>query len=199
MRKFLWFISIVLLFAAIGAPASHAGSITYKVSDTATGIIGGTSFADAPMTITFVGNTSNVISYIPGILVNQVGTGTVTIGGIGTFLFTDAMESFVNQNTSGAGISDVTIGAKDILDTLNSAFGTYGLTTAVGPLTGPSRAYINASFTTNNGVLILSGVGPDSTFTATTSTSATPEPSSLLLFGTSLLGLAPFRRKLFGR
>jgi PEP-CTERM motif len=30
-------------------------------------------------------------------------------------------------------------------------------------------------------------------------TSATPEPSSLLLFGTSLLGLVPFRRKLFGR
>jgi hypothetical protein len=29
--------------------------------------------------------------------------------------------------------------------------------------------------------------------------SATPEPSSLILFGTSLLGLAPFRRKLFGR
>jgi PEP-CTERM motif len=28
---------------------------------------------------------------------------------------------------------------------------------------------------------------------------ATPEPSSLLLFGTSLLGLLPFRRKLFGR
>jgi hypothetical protein len=27
----------------------------------------------------------------------------------------------------------------------------------------------------------------------------TPEPSTLLLFGTSLLGLAPFRRKLFGR
>jgi hypothetical protein len=29
--------------------------------------------------------------------------------------------------------------------------------------------------------------------------SATPEPSGLLLFGTSLLGLVPFRRKLFGR
>jgi hypothetical protein len=28
---------------------------------------------------------------------------------------------------------------------------------------------------------------------------ATPEPSSVLLFGTSLLGLASFRRKLFGR
>jgi hypothetical protein len=32
-----------------------------------------------------------------------------------------------------------------------------------------------------------------------TATTTTPEPSSLLLFGTSLLGLAPFRRKLFGR
>jgi hypothetical protein len=35
--------------------------------------------------------------------------------------------------------------------------------------------------------------------TFTPVTSATPEPSSLLLFGTSLLALAPFRRKLFGR
>jgi hypothetical protein len=32
-----------------------------------------------------------------------------------------------------------------------------------------------------------------------TALTATPEPSSLLLFGTSLLGLAPFRRKLFGK
>jgi PEP-CTERM motif len=32
-----------------------------------------------------------------------------------------------------------------------------------------------------------------------TAVSATPEPSSILLFGTSLLGLAQFRRKLFGR
>jgi PEP-CTERM motif len=31
------------------------------------------------------------------------------------------------------------------------------------------------------------------------SVAATPEPSSVLLFGTGLLGLVPFRRKLFGR
>jgi hypothetical protein len=32
-----------------------------------------------------------------------------------------------------------------------------------------------------------------------TPSGVTPEPSSLLLFGTGLLGLAPFRRKFFGR
>jgi len=36
-------------------------------------------------------------------------------------------------------------------------------------------------------------------FEFSSATTATPEPSSLLLFGTSLLGLVPFRRKLFGR
>jgi hypothetical protein len=36
-------------------------------------------------------------------------------------------------------------------------------------------------------------------YTITSNVSATPEPSSLLLFGTSLLGLVPLRRKLFRR
>ncbi len=36
-------------------------------------------------------------------------------------------------------------------------------------------------------------------YTITSNVSATPEPSSLILFGTSLLGLVPLRRKLFGR
>jgi hypothetical protein len=42
-------------------------------------------------------------------------------------------------------------------------------------------------------------VGQGFSWTIKPAVSATPEPSSLLLFGTSLLGLAPFRRKLFGR
>jgi PEP-CTERM motif len=41
--------------------------------------------------------------------------------------------------------------------------------------------------------------GPYQMEVSGTAVTTTPEPSSLLLFGTSLLGLAPFRRKLFGR
>jgi hypothetical protein len=39
--------------------------------------------------------------------------------------------------------------------------------------------------------------GPN--FEAVAAVTATPEPSSLILFGTSILGLIPFRRKLLGR
>lgn len=44
----------------------------------------------------------------------------------------------------------------------------------------------------------LEGIDLQGSITGTQS-SATPEPSSLILFGTSLLGLVPFRRKLIGR
>ncbi|HXN20368.1 MAG TPA: PEP-CTERM sorting domain-containing protein [Candidatus Binatus sp.] len=196
MRKSVWIIAV--LFVVIGAPASHAGSITYKNSDIATGSIGDRTFAGALVTITIVGNTSNVTTFGSGIFAN-VGPGTVTISGIGTFSFEDVVGSFVNQGLSQAGIVDFTDEGFGILGTGNSAFATYGLTTAIGPISGTGLFNPELGFSTTDGSLIFSEVGPDSTFTATTSTSATPEPSSLLLFGTSLLGLVPFRRKLFGR
>jgi hypothetical protein len=50
------------------------------------------------------------------------------------------------------------------------------------------NATVSSSFNSLNGNLTFKPV-----------VNSTPEPSSLLLFGTSLLGLVPFRRKLFGR
>ena len=201
MRKSLWVIPIALLFATIiGAPASHAGSITYKISDTASGRIGGTSFTDALVTIAFMGNTSNVhVSGGAGNFLNVLGTATVTISGIGTFSFTDPVGVDAFQGGNGVppvaemvDFSDATV----IFGTANSAFAAYGLTTAIGPLTGNAFTDFDM-YRTTDGLLIFSGaIGGDSTFTATT---ATTEPSSLLLFGTSLFGLVPFRRKLFGR
>jgi hypothetical protein len=77
-----------------------------------------------------------------------------------------------------------------------------------GGLAAPSDAEIAL---TDTGIFSASPVSADfnirgTTFWAafnniTTSSgiSTTPEPASFILFGTSLLGLVPFRRKLFGR
>src|ERR1700722_1359770 len=52
---------------------------------------------------------------------------------------------------------------------------------------GTYKFFNSSGGDTYQGELVISSVG------------ATPEPSSLFLFCTSLLGLAPFRRKLFGQ
>lgn len=187
---------IVLLLAAlvvllcVATQANADGVLTYTESDTATGSIGGTSFTGALVTITFVGHTANVTGS-PGFFQNIVGTGTVTIAGIGTFAFTPSTtptDVFDNQVTQVAGIASFL----SILDTVAPAFATYDLTTPIGPISGPALTNLGIAFDTTDGPFILNSVGSNSTFTATT-----PEPGSLflLLFGTFLAGLLTVRRR----
>jgi hypothetical protein len=67
-------------------------------------------------------------------------------------------------------------------DFLAAETGTYN----IGAV-GTYKFFSSSGGDTYQGELVISSVA------------ATPEPSSLLLLGTSLLGLAPFRRKLLGR
>ena len=204
MRSILLALVVGLTMLLCGAQQANAGEITYTESVTATGSIGATAFSDTLVTFTFVGDTANVFvpfpSTFPGLFLNSVGTGTVTIGNLGTFS-TNGIAVFDNhafdsQGDGVAGIAEGVLGPV-LLDTYNSAFITYSLTTAIGPIT--SRPVDNQGFLipTTGGTLFVSGdVASVSTFSATTAAPASMlEPSSLLLIGMGLVALAGFKAK----
>ena len=179
---------VVLLLAAVAS----AGTITYTEEAFASGTLGTNSFQNALVTLTMIGDTSNVQNMGGGFFQN-IGTLTVTVGGIGTATFTGVdVGVFDNQVFSPPAAGGFQISQGSILDTFNPIFATYDLTTAIGPITGGSFIRPDLFFGTTLGTFNLQSAG-DSTFTATT----VPEPASILLFGSGLSALAGMiRRKL---
>jgi len=188
MKKILCILAVAVLL--IGASQAKAGPITYTEEATLSGTIGATSFTGAPVTLEFVGDTSNV-SCSAGFCLITVGTATVSIGGVGTTTFTDSMEAFDNQGYPAAGIA-LAGGAGSVLDTVDNAFITYDLMTAIGPITNTDFSRPDLSYNTALGVLNFStpSGSVNSTFTATT-----PEPATLSLLGLGLAGLLLRKRK----
>ncbi|HYL74828.1 MAG TPA: PEP-CTERM sorting domain-containing protein [Bryobacteraceae bacterium] len=164
-----------------------ASAITYTEGATATGTLGNTSFTNASLVFTFTGNTSNVTGGVGFFSIVATGA-TLRINGGGAITITDSgIRVAVNQGFAppAAGFG----GAQgSILDTLDNAFGTYALVTAIGPITDTSFIRPDLTFATSSGGLNITSAG-NSTFTATT----TPEPATLMTLGAGLLAFGAHR------
>lgn len=145
--------------------ASHAELITYTESVVASGSLGGRNFTNALVTVTGSADTSQVKPSITGFNVLTPGA-RVTVAGVGTFTFNNPIQFFVSPDFDVAGVTDLEgVWGLDIVDTQNSAFEPYSLTTPFGPVTGPPVVNAGDPFSTSGGALILNSAG-NSTFTA---------------------------------
>jgi hypothetical protein len=186
-------LAVLLAFGLIPIVAS-AATITYTESFTGIGTANGNPF-NGTVTFTLTSNTSLVFSNCdglgPNVFCTPNGVAGVSIQGIGAGTFTGPWDVFDNQNVSAAGFTDNAI--QDIVDLSNSVFATYDLKSAIGPVNSAYYFVLTGvPVGSSLGNIVISSYSGTPTFTATIST---PDPASITLFGSGVIGLAAVLRR----
>jgi hypothetical protein len=168
MRKSRWVIA--LLFVAIGAPNVRAGSITQVL------VTGG-----AEACVYNYGGPGPLYLCVAGGIKGSFNFDTLTNSIVGPYSIDWSWLEGFGGDGSNSGIGSASISGSDLA---NDTFNFNGLVFSdLGLANFPCPIDNGGDFCRANAELIPV---------------ATVEPSSILLFGTSIFGLMPFRRKLFG-
>ena len=186
----------LLVFVALSCSmislTATAVPITYIGSFAGTGTVNGNPF-DGNVQFIFNSDTTLVYDNGSGLFLTPYGTASFYIQGIGAGEFTDLFQVFDYQYNAVTGFFDKQL-VTDIVDLSNPVFAGYDLKSDIGPLTTDYfgvHTGLALGSTLGEVILDLSGTP---TFTATT----TPEPASVLLFGSSLAGIAAMLRRKLG-
>jgi hypothetical protein len=147
---------------------------------------------------------------LTGAQLDNLTMGTVAGGNLSAFVtsftLTDGFQVNITKANAAFWDFDVTTGANGSITSWYIIAFTNGTPGASNYVGGTCNVIVSSPFACHdtdstdvqiNGIS-YSAYGRNSADPGTWAVT-TPEPSSLLLLGTSLLGLAPFRRKLFGR
>ena len=171
-----------LLTACVGMVAlnSFAQSITMTHTGIGSGTIGGTPFVNRAFTITDVANTASRASFGGGFYIEDI-SATISITGVGNFLFTSGTRTFVNNDLATVGFSRSGGGGSDLFNgPASPGFGSWDMLSSIGPITGPGQLlqWSTAPVTTDGGILVFNNANISVTFQAT----VVPEPACAVLF-----------------
>lgn len=194
-----YFVGFVLLTAV---PA-FATTITFTHIGLGSGTLDGTPFTTSDFTITAQGDTDNRDTFSGGYYIDH-DFASISITGLGTYQFTTGTRTFVNNlGLALVGFSREGEDGKDLLwGPYDAAFATWDMLSPIGPITGGGELFqwgLSPSVVTNAGVLVFNNSRFEAaTFKASVfEATSVPEPSTIVLLGSGLLGMVGFGRKKF--
>ena len=186
------FKAMVCLLCLMTPTVLIAETITIEITAVANGSLGTDNFTNTPITITGVGDTANVVASGTVNLLLEGLEVSVEIEGIGSAVFTDAIQAISNNNSDLGGFGN-TSNSNGLLFVFNDAFADYDLLGDLDPVSGFGVIVIGIPHQTTSGSFRMFDIVGDATYSATVATSCPFELGDINQDGAvNLLDVSPF-------